>query len=192
MHLENERPSVISSPTRTSVWLMRALAPHARSSQSIGTVSSSAGTPFSIRFRPSSVWTCHWRLQLTPQLTPVVSATSRMKRVSCSKTLDNIGLQSRCPGGGMAYAGDLKSPDAYASCGFDPHPGHQRYFEEIVRHCVEAGFVEGQNLAVWMERWWCQSQLATHREPTRLLRNEKEREKEVLLPFCRAIRRRRL
>jgi hypothetical protein len=25
----------------------------------------------------------------------------------------------------MAYAGDLKSPDAYASCGFDPHPGHQ-------------------------------------------------------------------
>jgi len=26
----------------------------------------------------------------------------------------------------MAYAGDLKSPDAYASCGFDPHPGHQR------------------------------------------------------------------
>jgi hypothetical protein len=24
----------------------------------------------------------------------------------------------------MAYAGDLKSPDAYASCGFDPHPGH--------------------------------------------------------------------
>src|ERR1700722_5673204 len=25
----------------------------------------------------------------------------------------------------MAYAGDLKSPDAHASCGFDPHPGHQ-------------------------------------------------------------------
>ena len=24
----------------------------------------------------------------------------------------------------MAYAGDLKSPDAHASCGFDPHPGH--------------------------------------------------------------------
>jgi hypothetical protein len=24
----------------------------------------------------------------------------------------------------MAYAGDLKSPDAHASCGFDPHPGY--------------------------------------------------------------------
>jgi hypothetical protein len=29
----------------------------------------------------------------------------------------------------MAYAGDLKSPDAYASCGFDPHPGHHGYAE---------------------------------------------------------------
>jgi CDP-diacylglycerol---glycerol-3-phosphate 3-phosphatidyltransferase len=27
----------------------------------------------------------------------------------------------------MAYAGDLKSPDAHASCGFDPHPGHQMH-----------------------------------------------------------------
>jgi len=47
------------------------------------------------------------------------------KRSSCSKTFDSIGLQWLSPGGGMAYAGDLKSPDAYASCGFDPHPGHQ-------------------------------------------------------------------
>ncbi len=31
------------------------------------------------------------------------------------------------PGGGMAYAGDLKSPDAHASCGFDPHPGHHPF-----------------------------------------------------------------
>ena len=28
------------------------------------------------------------------------------------------------PGGGMAYAGDLKSPVLYGTCGFDPHPGH--------------------------------------------------------------------
>jgi hypothetical protein len=33
----------------------------------------------------------------------------------------------------MAYAGDLKSPDAYASCGFDPHPGHQVFGEESNR-----------------------------------------------------------
>jgi|HubBroStandDraft_4_1064222.scaffolds.fasta_scaffold01498_6 hypothetical protein len=31
----------------------------------------------------------------------------------------------------MAYAGDLKSPDAYASCGFDPHPGHHSFLLEI-------------------------------------------------------------
>ena len=24
----------------------------------------------------------------------------------------------------MAYAGDLKSPVLYGTCGFDPHPGH--------------------------------------------------------------------
>jgi hypothetical protein len=24
----------------------------------------------------------------------------------------------------MAYAGDLKSPVPYGTCGFDPHPGH--------------------------------------------------------------------
>ena len=25
----------------------------------------------------------------------------------------------------MAYAGDLKSPVPYGTCGFDPHPGYQ-------------------------------------------------------------------
>ncbi len=29
------------------------------------------------------------------------------------------------PGGGMAYAGDLKSSDLKRSCGFDSRPGHQ-------------------------------------------------------------------
>jgi hypothetical protein len=43
----------------------------------------------------------------------------------CSKTFDSIGLQRQSPGGGMAYAGDLKSPVLYGTCGFDPHPGHQ-------------------------------------------------------------------
>jgi hypothetical protein len=39
----------------------------------------------------------------------------------------SIRLFARSPGGGMAYAGDLKSPDAHASCGFDPHPGHHSF-----------------------------------------------------------------
>ena len=42
----------------------------------------------------------------------------------CSKPVHRINLRRPGPGGGMAYAGDLKSPDAHASCGFDPHPGH--------------------------------------------------------------------
>jgi hypothetical protein len=29
-----------------------------------------------------------------------------------------------CPGGGMAYAEDLKSFVLNGTCGFDPHPGH--------------------------------------------------------------------
>jgi hypothetical protein len=33
----------------------------------------------------------------------------------------------------MAYAGDLKSPDAHASCGFDPHPGHHFVRLEICK-----------------------------------------------------------
>ena len=28
------------------------------------------------------------------------------------------------PGGGMAYAADLKSAVPNGACGFDPHPGH--------------------------------------------------------------------
>jgi hypothetical protein len=47
------------------------------------------------------------------------------------RLFDKIGLQTRCPGGGMAYAGDLKSPDAHASCGFDPHPGHNSNNQEL-------------------------------------------------------------
>ncbi len=39
----------------------------------------------------------------------------------------------------MAYAGDLKSPDAHASCGFDPHPGHHMTLNGRV-----AGFAELQ------------------------------------------------
>jgi hypothetical protein len=31
----------------------------------------------------------------------------------------------------MAYAGDLKSPDAEASCGFDPHPGYHRFILKL-------------------------------------------------------------
>jgi hypothetical protein len=31
----------------------------------------------------------------------------------------------------MAYAGDLKSPDAHASCGFDPHPGHSSLYLKL-------------------------------------------------------------
>ncbi len=34
-----------------------------------------------------------------------------------------------CPGGGMADAGDLKSPALTGACGFDSHPGHQRTLE---------------------------------------------------------------
>jgi hypothetical protein len=30
------------------------------------------------------------------------------------------------PGGGMAYAEDLKSSVPHGICGFDPHPGHTR------------------------------------------------------------------
>jgi hypothetical protein len=33
-------------------------------------------------------------------------------------------LRSPCPGGGMAYAEDLKSFVLNGTCGFDPHPGH--------------------------------------------------------------------
>jgi 3-oxoadipate CoA-transferase alpha subunit len=33
----------------------------------------------------------------------------------------------------MAYAGDLKSPDANASCGFDPHPGYSGPSREMVQ-----------------------------------------------------------
>ena len=36
-----------------------------------------------------------------------------------------IGYSHLGPGGGMAYAGDLKSPASQEACGFDPHPGHQ-------------------------------------------------------------------
>ena len=27
----------------------------------------------------------------------------------------------------MAYAGDLKSPVPYGTCGFDPHPGYHNF-----------------------------------------------------------------
>src|ERR1700681_278332 len=47
-----------------------------------------------------------------------------------------IGLRPLSPGGGMAYAGDLKSPDAYASCGFDPHPGHHAELEGVLAFFV--------------------------------------------------------
>jgi hypothetical protein len=43
----------------------------------------------------------------------------------------------------MAYAEDLKSSDAKASCGFDPHPGYQSSPAygcvttiELMKHCV--------------------------------------------------------
>lgn len=31
----------------------------------------------------------------------------------------------------MAYAGDLKSPVLYRTCGFDSRPGHQNFLLEI-------------------------------------------------------------
>src|SRR5580692_357439 len=55
-----------------------------------------------------------------------------LRRSYCSKTFDSIGLRYQRPGGGMAYAGDLKSPVLYGTCGFDPHPGHvQLWIEKI-------------------------------------------------------------
>ena len=68
----------------------------------------------------------HKLAQLTPLPTLSLRSGHRLTQSYCSKTLDSIGLQRQGPGGGMAYAGDLKSPDAHASCGFDPHPGHSR------------------------------------------------------------------
>jgi hypothetical protein len=73
---------------------------------------------------PLSGWTHTQRLQVTPQLTPRLQWLQPLRRSYCSKTLDGIGLQRQSPGGGMAYAGDLKSPVLNGTCGFDPHPGH--------------------------------------------------------------------
>jgi hypothetical protein len=43
----------------------------------------------------------------------------------------------------MAYAGDLKSPVLYGTCGFDPHPGHT--FARIELHRFgKARFEEGK------------------------------------------------
>ena len=36
------------------------------------------------------------------------------------------------PGGGMAYAEDLKSSVPNGTCGFDPHPGYQTCIKRIV------------------------------------------------------------
>ena len=54
------------------------------------------------------------RLDAVPESpTGTPTATGRRsresKQSSCSKTIGSIGLQWACPGGGMAYAGDLKS-----------------------------------------------------------------------------------
>ncbi len=50
-----------------------------------------------------------------------------MKGTCCGKLFDKIILREARPGGGMAYAGDLKSPVLHRTCGFDPHPGHHSF-----------------------------------------------------------------
>jgi hypothetical protein len=52
--------------------------------------------------------------------------SNRLSRLPCcSKAFHRIGFTKPLrPGGGMAYAGDLKSPVPNGTCGFDSHPGH--------------------------------------------------------------------
>ena len=80
-----------------------------------------------------SVWElqnlCRSRLNQRESQKSLAISELRFNQLSewrcCSKSFHRLDLQWPRPGGGMAYAGDLKSPDAHASCGFDPHPGHQ-------------------------------------------------------------------
>lgn len=66
------------------------------------------------------------RVQLTPPLTPAPLSNQESHCQCCSKSLDGISLQPLRPGGGMADAGDLKSPVLKRTCGFDSHPGHSK------------------------------------------------------------------
>ena len=56
--------------------------------------------------------------------TPARREDCRRKGQRCSRAFDTVDFERQRPGGGMAYAGDLKSPVPYGTCGFDPHPGH--------------------------------------------------------------------
>ena len=58
---------------------------------------------------------------------PVLANQTALACESCSASLDKIALHAPRPGGGMAYAEDLKSSVLNGTCGFDPHPGHFSY-----------------------------------------------------------------
>jgi hypothetical protein len=47
--------------------------------------------------------------------------------LNCGNGFVFVDLQNICPGGGMAYAGDLKSLVLNGTCGFDSHPGHHEF-----------------------------------------------------------------
>src|SRR5271156_2827276 len=48
-------------------------------------------------------------------------------------------LSAPRPGGGMAYAADLKSAVPYGACGFDPHPGH------VIPNCYKSSQSRNQS-----------------------------------------------